>query len=76
MIGTEDFNWRGTKLFLGKQYSGFKVDNLENVNQWRVYWPDGVSSKDFYNLSWAKEHCVSEASKHFNNTEKGTTQAH
>lgn len=35
----------------------FKVVDNSDGYGFRVKWPDGVLSADYYNLTWAKEHC-------------------
>lgn len=59
--GRTDLRWEGLEVCLGKKPLGFKV--IAVGMSYRVQWPDGVFSEDSYNLTRAKEHCITEAAK-------------
>ena len=70
MLNTSNFNWKRNKLYLGEENTGFSVQQkfyASDTNFYWVRWPDGVLSEDFYNLTRAREHCISEATKSINN---------
>lgn len=81
MLGTENFKWKDKKLLLNNKDTGFGVilSEVQFPNEppmedsyyemFRVFYPNGKVSKDYYNLTRAKNHCISEASLHFNNAE-------
>lgn len=62
MLSKQNFNFKYKRLFRGKEKTGFEVipDKTEKY-MYRVKWPDGKESEDYYNLSWAKQHCVNQA---------------
>lgn len=76
MISAKNFNWKKNILYLGTEKTGFSVEYAggpeEYYNCFKVKYPDGNLSEDFYNLTRTKDHCISQASLHFNSDEKGT----
>lgn len=59
MIGRGDLNYKFKKLYHGTKDTGFSVvKDTETENMWRVRWPDGILSEDYYNLTWAKDHAA------------------
>lgn len=67
MIARKDLSWVKKKLHHGRKSTGFSVI----PSLWRVQYPDGVLSKDHYNLTRAKEHASNEYLSTENNTESG-----
>lgn len=59
MSKTKDkgLNWIAFKLYDGKNFTGFKV-KLCFDGLFRVIWPDGVESEDYYNLTHARENAI------------------
>lgn len=53
-----DFKWEDKKLFVGKDKTGFEIIQLE---LYKIKFPDGELSKDFYNLTRAKDNAVRKA---------------
>jgi hypothetical protein len=52
------FNWKGDRMYLLKKrtlYGLLKHELYESM--YYVYTPIGVSI-DFYNISWARQHCM------------------
>lgn len=67
MKGTRDFIWKEHKLYLGSKNTKFSVQKDHEIPEmFRVQYPDETWSFDYYNIDRAKDHCISEASKHFN----------
>lgn len=65
MIGKNNLNFKQKKLFKGEEDTGFSVEAIvdgfmfdHKGKMWRVRWPDGVLSKDYYNLSRARDHAA------------------
>lgn len=61
---TKDFNWRGYELYHFDQPSGFGLYDYGD-DLYKVKWPDGVASADYYNLTRAKEHAIIMARRWF-----------
>lgn len=65
--GASDFNMQYKKIYLGDKYTGFSVvpsDETSTLQKmWKVKYPDETLSKDHYNLTWAKEHAVTECAR-------------
>ena len=57
MLGYNDVKFRDNKLFRGEEDTGFSVTPMVGRSLYGVCWPDGVLSKDGYNLVWAKQNC-------------------
>lgn len=65
------FTWKDRKLYLdGKNtkysiflHSGLTHPEFEETKLYKVRWPDGVLSEDFYNLTRAKQHVIQIARK-------------
>lgn len=55
MIGKNNLTFRYKKLYRGEEDTGFSVVPDKIKGMWRIRWPDGVESADFYNLTMAKE---------------------
>ena len=77
VYGSNEFSWKDNRLYLGKKYTGFSVmsdepEHLGGIEMFFVVYPDGVLSKDYYNLSRAKQHCVDEAMSAINTTKEST----
>lgn len=50
------FNWRENQLYVQEDNTGVSiVPDATYADLWRVRWPDGVLSDDFYNKTMAKE---------------------
>lgn len=59
MIGYKDFNWKKNKLFLRTEDTKISVvPDKEQEGMFRVKWPDGVLSEDFYNLARVKDTAI------------------
>ena len=56
MIENRDLTFTGNSLYHGSKDTGYSVV-LWSVNGWKVRWPDGVLSADWYNLARARENC-------------------
>lgn len=59
-----DFTWKGTKLYLGSEDTGFSVEYDGDYgfdHFYRIRWPDGVLSQDVYNLTRTKDNAVNTA---------------
>lgn len=72
MVEYKDFNWNGLKLYLGKKDTGFSIHPIKDDDTYWVKWPDGTFSADYYNLTRAKDHCVSLAQSQINNDLRST----
>lgn len=59
-----DFQWKDLDLYLGIKETGFSVEKTKTELMFRVKWPDGVLSEDYYNLPRAREHTRTLASRH------------
>jgi hypothetical protein len=71
MLNTANFSWKDNKLYLGPKDTKYSLQPclVEGtlVSFYKVKYPDGELSEGYYNLSWAKEHCIAEATKSINN---------
>jgi hypothetical protein len=56
------FKWVGTRVFKGAKLMSEIVPDQTYPGMWRVVLPDGTLS-DMYNITWAKEHAVMEATR-------------
>lgn len=58
MISSDKLSFKFKKLYYFEKDTRFSVvpDSVEGM--WRVRWPDGVLSQDYYNLVRAKDHCA------------------
>lgn len=58
MISSDKLSFKFKKLYYFEKDTEFSVvpDDVEGM--WRVRWPDGVLSQDYYNLVRAKDHCA------------------
>ena len=56
MIEYKNLNYQGNNLYNGSEDTGYSVV-LWSTRGWKVLWPDGVLSEDFYNLNRARENC-------------------
>ena len=66
MIDTNQLNFKHKKLFYGNKKTGFET--IKDGDMWRVKYPDGILSKDSYNLTRVKEQCVKEYTRVENDT--------
>lgn len=67
MINPRNFNWKNNQLYLGSKKTKFSVEKDHQIpDMFRVQYPDETWSYDYYNLSRAKDHCISEATQHIN----------
>ena len=64
MINTKNLNFKKNKLYYGTKNTGFRAF----PQMWSIKYPDGSLSKDVYNLTRAKEHCVKEYIRQENNS--------
>lgn len=59
-----DFNFKKEKLYVQGVDTGISVvPDLVHENMFRVKWPDGVLSKDFYNFTMARENARTVANR-------------
>lgn len=59
MIGKNNLSFKFKKLYHSDEDTGFSVvpdDKVEKM--FRVRWPDGVLSADYYNLTRARDHAA------------------
>lgn len=70
MINSNRFNWKGNKLYLGDKNTKYEIRPCEVENAptafYKIKFPDGVVSEDFYNLTWAKTNCIRGAALEYN----------
>lgn len=60
MIGKKQLNFKFKKLYHGDKDTGYSVvPGGPEYKMWKVSWPDGVLSDDYYNLTRAKDHAAS-----------------
>lgn len=50
--------WKDNDLFLKDEKLMSVIQDKQYPSQFRLEWPDGVLSKDFYNFTRAKEHAM------------------
>lgn len=70
MQNTNNFNWIGAFLYDGKKDTKYSVVFWEGPmipqdvegKLYKIKYPDEILSEDYYNLTRAKEHCISEYS--------------
>ena len=87
MIGRINLSWKDNNLYQGKKKTGFSVyfhhgllygPGLHGEDQpgkfYKVKWPDGTLSEDFYNRTRAKENCVKVYLESINNTCENDTE--
>lgn len=74
MVNTRRFSFEYKQLLFAGKPTGFSVIKDE-VGLYKVKWPDGELSKDHYNITWAKQHCVREAAKFLNIQLEGAEMA-
>lgn len=59
MIGKKDITFKEDKLYHKGENTGFSVvRDPDTYLMVRVRWPDGVLSKDYYNMTRAKDHAA------------------
>lgn len=65
MISYSDFTWKTVspymKCYLGKEFVGEIYHEgilLPNYGGWYIRWPDGTTSKDYYNADRAKDNLM------------------
>lgn len=62
MIGKNSLNFRSHTLFKGDQNTGWSVVPDKKIvglaKMYRVRWPDGVLSVDYYNYTRARDHAA------------------
>lgn len=59
MIGKKDVNFRYKQLYHGEENTGWSVvEDKTFLTMWRVRWPDGVLSEDYYNYTRARDHAA------------------
>lgn len=56
--GRDKLSWKKDKLMFKNKEIISVVPDARHTSQWRVLWPNGDLSTDFYNYSRAKEHSV------------------
>lgn len=55
-IGRNNLSWKKKELYHGTKNTGYKIYPSGPDNKfYRIQWPDGEISDDFYNLSRAKD---------------------
>lgn len=60
MISKKDITFKEDKLYHGDKDTGYSVvPGGPEYKMWKVSWPDGVLSQDYYNLTRAKDHAAS-----------------
>lgn len=84
MIGYADLLWKDYSLYAGKKDTKFSVEPFVafwcqlDDGMFKIRYPDGTVSEDFYNISWAKQHAMEEFlsttnRKAENGTQRGST---
>lgn len=48
--------WEDNKLYYEGEFKVEVVPDTKHPNMFRLKWPDGVLSRDFYNITWARQH--------------------
>lgn len=70
MINTSNFNWKGNRLFLSRKDTKFGIKPCEvkdaPISFYQIKYPDGSLSESYFNLTWAKDNCLTEATRHLN----------
>lgn len=55
--GQSDYEWKNNKLYLNDKKTGYSIVPDGGLGKmFKVRWPDGVLSEDYYNLTRAKDH--------------------
>lgn len=59
MLGFDELHWKNpVSLYHGDRKVLSLTPNKEYLGMWRVKWPDGVLSDNFYNHTRAKENAM------------------
>lgn len=59
MIGRDDLIWKDKELYQGNKKTGYSVVPDGGLGKfYKVKWPDGNLSEDYYNLTWGKENTI------------------
>lgn len=67
--GQSDFDWKKNKLYLTGKKTGYSViEEKGHPGMFRIRWPDGILSEDFYNLTRAKDHASTIAAEDMRKT--------
>jgi len=67
IYGTNDLEWKGKGLFLKQKNPLIQiVEDTTHKGMYRLLWPDGVKSADFYNFTRAKDHAMTMALRELN----------
>ncbi len=58
MTSTNNLKWKENKLYLKDKLVAEIVPFIAQEGMYRIKWPDGTKSNDFYNLTRAKDNAV------------------
>jgi hypothetical protein len=64
-FGSKELTWWDHELYFKDKYLGKVITAAHGL--WRIEWPDGIRSVDYYNLTRAKEHMINVGLKELNN---------
>lgn len=62
------FTWEKDRLYLVDKFLIEVVPFKEYPGMFKLRWADGTLSKDFYNLTWARDNCIKVMLNEFNGT--------
>lgn len=58
MLEYKDFIWKDDELYLHGEHMLSVVPDARFPSQWRIKWPNGDLSHDFYNYSRVKDNSI------------------
>lgn len=62
----KEFSWKENDLFYQEELLYAVVSDEKYPSMFRIKWPDGILSADFYNLTRARDNAISLAMVQFN----------